>query len=274
MNGKEDFGITGVDLECPACKKVQSGMSRIPVSRMIEKLDSFFRVNDFDGAERLLDYWQREAQSIGDLSGELSVVNEMLGLTRKMSKKERGEQAVARALELIELTNTGELVSAATILLNAATTCNAFGNPERAMQLYERAKDIYEKENLPADDLNFAAFYNNAATTLVVLARYAEAENYYKKAIDITKKHAKAILDTAITYVNMAHLYEAWEGPETRKIEKSLQVAEELLNDAGIERNSYYAFVCEKCAPSFDYYGYFFFANELLERRRSIYEGT
>ena len=273
MNGKEDFEILGVDFECPACKKVQSGTSRIPVSRIIEKLDGFFQTNDLVGAERLLDYWQGEAQSIGDLSGELSVVNEMLGLTRKMSKKERGERAVARALELIELTNAGELVSAATILLNAATTCNAFGNPERAMQLYKRTKDIYEKENLPDDDLNFAAFYNNAATTLVVLARYDEAENYYKKAIDITKKH-EAILDTAVTYVNMAHLYEAWEGSESGKIEKSLQMAEELLNDARVERNAYYAFVCEKCAPSFDYYGYFFFARELLERRRSIYEGT
>ena len=37
-------------------------------------------------------------------------------------------------------------------------------------------------------------------------------------------------------------------------------------------RDGYYAFVCEKCAPTFDYYGYFLIADDLNERAKAIYE--
>ena len=39
-------------------------------------------------------------------------------------------------------------------------------------------------------------------------------------------------------------------------------------------RDGNYAFVCEKCAPTFHYYGYFLWGAELEERARAIYERT
>ena len=48
--------------------------------------------------------------------------------------------------------------------------------------------------------------------------------------------------------------------------------AERLLEEYRT-RDGYYAFVCEKCATVFDYYGRFFYANELKARARRIYEG-
>ena len=33
----------------------------------------------------------------------------------------------------------------------------------------------------------------------------------------------------------------------------------------------YYAFVCEKCAPTFEYYGYFLAAQDLNERAEAGY---
>ena len=60
----------------------------------------------------------------------------------------------------------------------------------------------------------------------------------------------------------------ALEAEET--ILKYLDKAEKLLEEYP-NKDGYYAFVCEKCASVFGYYGRFVFANELVERARRIY---
>ena len=44
---------------CNECggKEASAGRGRIPVSRVIEKLDAFLAVNDMEGAARHLTYW-------------------------------------------------------------------------------------------------------------------------------------------------------------------------------------------------------------------------
>ncbi len=273
MENFKESKIVSVDLECTQCKKAESQNKSIPVRRIIEKLDSHFATNDLTAAKSLLEYWQKEAKNLRDLSGELSVVNEMLGLYRKTNDKGEALTAINRALELISYKRLEDTISGATIILNAATTCKAFGDLERAVALYEKASAVYHRD-LPQDDLRIAALYNNYATTLSDLNRFSEAEEFYNKAILLTSAKLDGLLDCAISYVNLAHLFEKSEGLESEKIEACLSKAETLLNDTSIERNPYYAFVCEKCAPSFDYFGFFFFANELRERSKKIYEGN
>ena len=48
--------------------------------------------------------------------------------------------------------------------------------------------------------------------------------------------------------------------------------AEKLLYTESLPRDGYYAFVCEKCAPVFAYYGYFLTEQELHRRAGEIYE--
>lgn len=270
---KEGFKITCVDFECTKCQKTEAQSNSIPVRRIIEKLDSHFATNDLLSAQTLLEYWQAEAKKLRDLSGELSVVNEMLGLYRRTNNKGAALTSINRALELISYKKMENSISGATIILNAATTCKAVGDLERAVMLYEKASAVYE-QGLPSDDLRLAALYNNFATTLTDLNRFSEAEELYNKAILLTSAKLEGLLDCAVSYVNLAHLFEKSEGLESEKIEKCLANAENLLNDNRIERNPYYAFICEKCAPSFDYFGFFFFANKLKERSKKIYEGT
>ena len=50
--------------------------------------------------------------------------------------------------------------------------------------------------------------------------------------------------------------------------------AQEFLNRPENKRDGNYAFVCEKCAPVFEHYGYFVFAEELKERADKIYAGN
>ena len=56
------------------------------------------------------------------------------------------------------------------------------------------------------------------------------------------------------------------------RIRGAIEQAWEYLNADGQEQNGNYAFVCEKCAPVFEYYGYGEYAGECRARAKSIYE--
>jgi hypothetical protein len=47
-----------------------------------------------------------------------------------------------------------------------------------------------------------------------------------------------------------------------------------LLDDPALEHDGYYAFVCDKCAPTLEYYGYFDDARRIREEAERIYAGT
>ena len=87
------------------------------------------------------------------------------------------------------------------------------------------------------------------------------------------KKSKNGLLEVAITYLNIASAKELELG-----FEKSAKIIDEYLKkamkilDEHKNRDGYYAFVCEKCASVFDYYGYFIYNSELKERVKGIYE--
>ena len=58
------------------------------------------------------------------------------------------------------------------------------------------------------------------------------------------------------------------------RIFELLDKAYDLLNTPDVTHDGYYAFVCEKCAPTFAYYGYFMDAEELTKRAEAIYAGN
>ena len=259
----------GEDFYYPDNDKPQG---HIPVDRIIRKIDALFDKNDYASAGKLLENWENEARVLKDKRGELSIQSELMGYYRKIGNREKGLQSVRRGLELIDRLGAEESVSAATIYLNAATTLKSFNQAEQAVPLYEKTGKIYAA-HLDENDARYGGFYNNYALALVNLKRFDEAESLYKRALDVMKNVEHGEADSAITYVNMAHLYEAWKNDEAL-ISSCMEEAERLLNTPSLPRNGYYAFVCSKCAPSFGYFGYFLTDADLKERAKEIYERT
>ena len=111
------------------------------------------------------------------------------------------------------------------------------------------------------------------ALTCVALGRYEEAEELYRKALEQMEKVPGGELEQAITYLNMADAVNAQLGPEEAETLTSeyLDRAQQLLDETTAPRDGYYAFVCEKCAPTFSYYGYFLEAEELTKRAEELY---
>lgn len=246
---------------------------RIPVQRVIEKLDSYLDRKEYAEAERHLKYWLEEAEAGGDLQGKLTVLNEMIGYYRKQGRQEEGMEAIRGALVLAEQLEIEKTPSFATTLLNAATGYKAFGMAEQAMPLYRKARDIYEN-TLDENDSRLGGLFNNMALALTDLGEFREARECYEKAIRVMRGQEHGEPEIAISYCNLADLTATEKGLEAGEAEISgyLTEAEKLLNTQKLPRNGYYAYVCEKCAPVFGYYGFFLTEQRLMERAKEIYE--
>ena len=244
------------------------------IADILSKLDSYFRVNDYDSAEDYLLSQLETAVGEADVFSQIPILNELMGLYRKTGKREQALAAAESALELTLGTLREEQVGAATTYLNTATVYKAFGMAADAIPLFEKAKKIYES-SLVQNDGRLGGLYNNMALALVDLGRFAEAKELYLSAIEVVKHTATGPLEAAITYLNMATAAETERGlvDAEEEISGYLNTAKELLDNYTV-RDGYYAFVCEKCASVFTYYGLFLYGEELCGRARRIYEGA
>lgn len=244
-------------------------IGRIDVKRIIERVDACFEKNDLSEAKRLLEYWKNEAEALRDKEGKLAILSELIGLYRKTQEKELALSCVEEAVNLCKKLDNTDTVSGATILLNSATTLKAFGKAEEGMPLYRQAESVYNKRLSP-NDAKFGGLYNNMALALVDIGEYDQAISYYKKAIEIMGKQESGQLEVAITQVNLAHLY--YNIDKKEDADTCIKKAIELLNDESLIHDGYYAFVCEKCAPSIESFGYVKQAEILQKRSKEIYE--
>ena len=247
----------------------------ICLDRVLAKLDGYFAENDIKSAERHLDYWYAEAQAEGNLHALFTLTNELIGLHRKQGNREKALDYSRKILELcrkMELENT---VSGATAFINAATACKAFGHGEEALPLFVKAKKIYE-EKLEKNDARLGGLYNNMGLALCDTGDFQGASRLYRQALAVMKNREDGQPDAAVTCLNMADAAEQEKGfaAAEEEIAALLQEARNLLDSVRDRRDGYYAFVCEKCAPAYHYYGDTAYEKELKERSANIYEGT
>lgn len=272
--GPEDYAEPAC-LLCGEPFGAEPAVRAVPQQRIVEKLDEYMSRRDYAGAERHLLYWMEEAKLGRDLRGQLLLANELIGHYRKVGDREKAMARVDEALGLLRTLDFEGSVSAGTTYVNAATACSAFGDNERALTLFGKAREAYESGAKVRPEL-LGGLYNNMALACKALGRYEEAFALYDKAMEQMGKLPGGTLEQAITCLNMADAVAAQDGLEAgeARIFGLLDRAWELLRDEAAPRNGYYAFVCEKCAPSFSYYGYFLAAEELRKEAERIYEGT
>ena len=259
-------------LLCDEPYGVTPEVKSVPQQRIIEKMNEYMSRRDYAGAERHLLYWLEEAKLGHDKGGELLIRNELVGHYRKTGEKEKAFESAKEALRLIDELNFDGTVSSGTTYINIATAYNAFGENEKSIELFEKAMTVYENNNTAPELLG--GLYNNMALTYAALGRYDKVYPLYEKALKVMETVEGGVLEQAITYLNMADALEAEKGinEAENQIFELVDKAYECLDSPKVKQDGYYAFVCEKCAPSFLYYGYFLAAEELNKRAESIYE--
>ncbi len=265
---EEPVCLLAMDAERPAVQP-------IPLARVMARLDEHLSRDDYSGAERHIAYWLDEAQRGGDKRGAYTLYNEQMGLYRKTGRKEPAFAAMDKALALMDELNFAQSAAGGTALVNAATVCTAFGETNRALDLFARAQSVYERELAPVDS-RLGGLYNNMALAHAALAQYDEAFAFYAKALAVMEQVENGEPEQAITHLNLANAVEDAIGMEDgiERIEEHVNRAMELLDTPSLPRDGNYAFVCEKCAPTFDYYGQFMYAAALRQRAQEIYDRT
>ena len=264
-----------IEPACPFCTdayKTEKPRESIPVDRALSRLDALLSKNDMEGASRHLSYWLDECNRAGDMRARLTLLDEKMGLMRKMGNDAEASAASKEAISLIPVLKQENTQCHGTVLLNAATVHKAFGRNSEAIELYEHARSILEALSAPASLL--AGLYNNAATAYTSVNEYKKARALFDRALEIMLDTENGECDAAITCLNLADLTAAEKGAEEgeKEIEEYLDRAEALLEARKYESEGYYAFVCEKCAPVFMHYGRYFYSKELKTRSEEIYE--
>ena len=270
------MSLNRADYDEPRCLlNMHPEITRIPIGRILDRLDSLLERKDYPAAERLLQNWLREAEAGNDRQGKLTVLNEQIGLYRKTDRRQPCLAAIDEALRLVTELDFADTVTGGTTYVNAATGYKAFGRSAEALPLYQLAEKAYLRRLDPADG-RLAALYNNMALALAELKRYDEAEVMYEKALCVLERQEHPELEKAITYLNLADLVTARLGPEAAegRVFDYVSRADRLFDTESLPRDGYYAFVCEKCAPIFDYYGFFMAKLKLEQRAKEIYERT
>ena len=269
---KEDY----MEPRCLLCEEpygAEAQVKPVPQQRIMEKVDEYMSRRDYAGVERHLLYWLEEAKLGRDGKGELMIRNELIGHYRKTGERDKAFAQAEAALQLLDAMEFEGSITAGTTCVNAATAYQAFGEHEKALAIFERARKNYEAIPSLKPEL-LGGLYNNMALTLVSLGRFGEANALYAKALETMANAPHGALEQAITYLNMANAAEDEKGllDASETIDAYLETAQRILDAPGIPHEGYYAFVCEKCAPTFEYYGWFAAANEFKERARAWYE--
>ncbi|MBQ7064102.1 MAG: tetratricopeptide repeat protein [Firmicutes bacterium] len=268
------------DYEEPSCLLIDEADGRpcsvqpVPQQRIIEKMDEYMSRRDYAGAERHLLYWLEEARMGNDERGELMVRNELIGHYRKVGDQDKAFAQADEAMRLIRRLDYDGTISSGTTYTNMATMYHVFGEHERALQLFEKARRIYEESPMTSSAL-LGGLYNNMALVSVSLGRFEEAHRLYDKAMEVMGKVPNGQLEQAITCLNRADAIEEELGEEGEvRIFALLDQALDMLDSPSIPHDGYYAFVCEKCYPSFEFYGYFMDAERLKDIAESIYRAN
>lgn len=239
---------------------------RIPLLRIRETLDDYLSKKEYEKAENQLNYWLDEAKNKHDEAGEVAILNELMGLYRKLNKKDDALRVITEAVEKIDVYGMNDTITAASTYTNAAAVYKAFGDYFRSIAFYAKAKTILERELTPGDP-RLANLYNKYAMALTDAGEYSKALLMYKNALDImsTARVKNGELDCAVTYLNIAKLYESKEGMVRAEatIYDFLDRAYEALVNEKLPKDDYYRMVLGKCIPVFDYFGQFLRCNEL-----------
>ncbi len=242
--------------------------TEISFCNVLDKVDDLLSKDNFVEAERILNYWVEQAKSDGDLTTELSLLNELIGMYRKQNNKEKGLAVIERALFILKTLGITD-VTYGTVMVNVATAYKVFKMSGEADKCYLLAEENY-KQNLSPHDKKFAALYNNQGSLLVSCGENERAIERYKRAINILDKTEGNELEKAISLLNIADATPN-EIENENKLNALVEEAYELF-DKEKKRDSYYSFVCKKCASAFGYYGYFLYEQELLNRAKEIDE--
>ena len=109
--------INKEDYDEPRCVLCMDNKERVPMDRVIEKLDSYIENGEYERAESHLKYWLSEAEANEDRAGELVILGELMGFMRKNMRSEEAVRYAEAGISKVEKYGYSDTVTGATCIL-------------------------------------------------------------------------------------------------------------------------------------------------------------
>ncbi len=209
------------------------------IKTILKKADSLFAENKAALACEYLEMRLVEAKQEKDWRTELSILNELMGYYRSISRFDKAWEYALAAMETAQAHQVTATADGATTYLNVATVYRACGKFNEALILYTKVEEVYLREGLQKD-YRLGGLYNNMCVACIEAGKGKDAADYGSKAIEILQDIADAAEECAVVCCNLA-------GIQLQSKEKDLQRAEAYLNRS-------LALFADKC-PDSPHYG-------------------
>lgn len=173
------------------------------VQDILRELDGFFRNGEYTKVEPFLLENLNRANAESDKAAALTLLNELMGFYRGMSRFQESLAVAGKALHLMEEMGFKGTVPYATTLLNVATAYRADGQTAKAIELFEEVGRIYTARRVN-DAYLVASLYNNLSLAYQESDDHEKAIRYLEMALPLVKSLNAGSVEVAVTYTNLA----------------------------------------------------------------------
>ena len=166
-------------------------------------LDELFRTHQIAKVEAYLLQHIEEAEQEGNISNQITLLNETIGFYRDSCEYEKSIAIAQKTMEVLERAGLKGSIPYATSLQNIANALRAAGALDASMQYYNHVFHLYENQ-LPSNDIRYASLSNNMSLLYQEMNDYENACICLEKALSIVVQHEAAIMEVATTHTNLA----------------------------------------------------------------------
>lgn len=207
------------------------------LNEFLLELDHMYAANP-GGVEKYLRSGLEEAGKCLDGPAMLTILNELMGYYRVMSKPEECEWCIEKAERIADQLGIKGTTDYATMLLNIGTAQRVMGQMDKAEANYEEAYAIFQ-ERLHEPDYRMATLYNNRSIFYANTGRLKEAKADLQMAMELIQKLEQSDVEIAITHANIGNLCFALQELD-EGLEHMRQAAEIFERQAG-KKDPHYA---------------------------------
>lgn len=170
---------------------------------VLQELDGFFQRGEYERVEPFMRESIARAEAAGDKGAVLSLLNELMGYYRSLSRFQDSLACAQKALGLLEELGLKNSQHYATTLLNVATAWRADGQTQKAISLFEEVGRMYLALGVQ-DAFLVATLYNNLALAWQAAGDHAKAIQFLDAALPISRSNPGAEHDVAVSLTNLA----------------------------------------------------------------------
>lgn len=172
------------------------------INKVLNEYDAMYGKVSLSDIEDFLFEKIKEAMSAEDTASLITLLNEMIGLCRDTTQKEKALIYCNELRKLLERLGLQNTQSYATSLLNIANAYRAFGLFEDVLNAFSEVENCYNS-CIDKDDFLFASLYNNWGLLYQEIGDYVKAKETLLLALRIVDKKKDAEMPKASTLANL-----------------------------------------------------------------------